>query len=72
MTQRAMFQLVFLDLIIIHFMLAAFASIVSASHYRLPADHASWKVASTRPADSVVLTNRLLAASARTFDLLAR
>lgn len=62
----------FLDLVFIHFVFTAFASIVVSCHDRFSTYYASWEVSSTLSAACVILTYVLFAISSRTFYLLAR
>ena len=66
-----MLQLILLDLIIIHLMLAPLASVVSASHNRFATYHTGWEIAAAGTANGVVLTDCVFAVFAWTFDLLA-
>lgn len=70
MAQRAKFKLILFDFIFVHFMLASLASIIIPCNNRFATNNTSWKITSTRFADSVVFTYEFFAISARTFNLL--
>lgn len=61
-----------LDLGFVHFVLAAFASVVVSGHYWFSAYHAGGEIGTALSAAGVVFTYVLFAISARAFDLFTR
>jgi hypothetical protein len=72
MTQGAILQLEFLHLGLVHLVLASLATVVIPCDYGLARDHTRREVTAATATDGIVFTDRLLAVSARTLDLLPR
>ena len=71
MAKSTIFELEFLNLSFIHFMLASLAAIIIASDNWLSRYNTSWEIAAARPTNSVILADWLLAVSSRALDSLS-
>jgi hypothetical protein len=66
--QSTVFEISLFHFILVHFVFAALAAVVVASHNRFATDDASREITATRSADGVVFAYRFLAVTAGTFD----
>ena len=72
MAQCAILILMFLYLTFIHFVFAAFTTIIISSYNRFTTNNTSWEIASTLSAYCIILSNKALAMTSWTFYSLSR